>query len=324
MVEPMLGIAEDNKIFTPHGVRYVSNFTSEEIPSYNFKNKYFQFSLVDRAKYSGISSIVIKLIFENNLSLKVTPKQPIYTTDKIKEAEKIEVGDEVYIQYHLPFIPSEKYRNSEYELLGWLYTGNLFKKHLNKKNDINTLERFREEFYSKIFEHNYDFDEDEFDLELISHILGNVSTYGIAISEISKDFPGSFYNWDLTKQLSFIRGLFVSSAEVTKKRIEFYSNSKKITEEVQTFLALLGIYSTYKRKLRNYVLTIVNKDVARFITGIGFPLFHVKGYSYSSFVGDKKTLKLKRKEFKSNCSVYTFAVPSLLNFYVNGILVHSI
>ena len=93
---------------------------------------------------------------------------------------------------------------------------------------------------------------------------------------------------------------------------------------MQVFLALLGIYSTRECKFRNYILTIINKDVARFITGIGFPLFHIKRYPYNSFVGDKKTLKLKRKEFKSSCSVYTFAVPSLLNFYVNGVLVHSI
>ena len=144
---------------------------------------------------------------------------------------------------------------------------------------------------------------------------------------ITKELPISFYSWSINQQLSFMRGLFGADGEIcgrNNSRVTLASSSRELIDQVQRFLATIGISSCLSIKHNTqYVLLIRRNSANKFMSIIGMSS-DVKASQWSPSNMTDVGLSIDRVEYLNEQEVYDIVdVDTTNTFYANGVKVHN-
>lgn len=335
-------ITGDTLVLTENGVRRVNDLVdvlnSKFIYSTDHKMRHY-----NKAVSKGIKPIY-QLTLENGLSIKATADHKIETNNNMTELQYIQIGDEISVSSGFPMTIFDDV-DELYEMYGWMHgdgwcTDNSIGISFNYADgdgpakdrllpyflrEFNATDRkpLRDDMvsYQLQTETNYAFDR----CKVLGFIIGRA---------IDKELPTTFYTWTIRQQLSFIRGLFGADGSIQGKshaQVYLASTSIKLVEQVQKFLASIGIQSRlftseFNESTRNpqhkCAITKASANTFMHVINISSPTKAAK-FNQSNY-SDDKTLAVTKIDFIGDEEVYDIInVEGTNTFYANGIAVHN-
>lgn len=312
------------------------------------------FVFTEGDKYQKYQNVVYKGIRDtyeitlgSGLKIQATNDHKFMTDKGWLELKDLKIGEHnILINDSLNIIAVNEY-DQEYEMYGWMHGDGWFNETVgisfnNKDGDFDVKERLLPEFHKQFETHNLKpLKDDEvsyqFQTERESVIQKCKELGFVQCRACDKELPTTFYSWTMLQQISFIRGLLTADGFVygnTGKQINLSSTSKVLIEQVQKFLASIGIQSrvytaefkTCKRKPQ-HKLAIANQSAIDYYRIFGFSgSTKTEKFSNDTFNVRKKQTKdcIRSIEYVGKNEVFDIVeVDQTNSFYANGILVHN-
>lgn len=334
-------VTGDTLVATPNGVRKIVDLEKHSSTVYSINGKYEPFVCV---KNQGERD-VYKLTLHNGLSIKATDNHRFMTESGWKELKDLTSDDSISISEKPNCIPSNDF-DPEYEMYGWIHGDGWFSSTIGISfnygdGDIDIKERLLP-IFKRVFKcgDRKPLKDDEVSYQLQVErrdAIDRALELGFVPSRAcERQLPTTFYDWTNVQQKSFIRGLMSADGMVfgaMHSQIGFCSTSKALVDQVQKYLASLGIvgklytttFSSESRRKPQYKV-VLSKQAAR-------DYFDIIGFS-----GKKKTnkfergLNFKRDEYSKVESIEPIGVDTVYDiievgetnaFYANGMAVHN-
>ena len=231
------------------------------------------------------------------------------------------------------------------EMLGWIHGDGWYSSTLgisfNKLDgDYEIKDRILSAFIEYFNVTNHPLKDDDISYQLQTdkfYAMDKAEQLGMFKGRVrERRLPTVFYAWSDNEQRSFMRGLFTADGTIdgkNKRQVYYSTSSKLFAQEIQKYLASIGIHSTIyetnfktvKRKSQ-YKLAITKESAVLFMTTIGFSSkfkndkFNWNGPKYN----DEKSYEVISIEEKGVETVYDIIdVKTVNTFYANGIAVHN-
>lgn len=350
----------DTLVTTNNGVRQIKDLVNTQ--GYILTNAKYE-------KYHNVVNKGIKPVYKitlaNGLTIKATNDHKFYLDNKWIELKDLKVNDKLMLTTNAHLMPINDY-DDKYVMYGWLHGDGWFSSTIGisfneKDGDYDAkgklLPIFQEEFNAKdikiIEPTHYKTKKSKVSCQLQvanSKAINHALELGfVPCKHRDKEFPTTFWNWNLKQQISFVRGLmsadgFVlnnSSLNIDDKaqfrQIAFASSSEKLIHQLQTFLSSLGLYSRKQTTIFNeninrkpqYKLVLAREHAARYFNIFGFcterknKKFN-KTYGLNHSYKENKFVEIKSIEYVGEEEVYDIIEVNNTNaFYANGIYVHN-
>jgi ribonucleoside-diphosphate reductase alpha chain len=277
----------DTLILTENGVREIKNLSETYVLSADGKFRKYK-KVVNRGKKP-----IYRVQTTSGLFIKGTEDHKVLTEDGWKEIKDLRQGDILVVNSDTQIAAFSDF-DDKYEMFGWMHgdgwystnskkKGNVGISFSSKDGDFEVKERLLPIFKSVFNCDRTPLKDNEYTFQLQtdnSYALSTCEEEGfVPGTSLEKELPTRFFNWELKKQLSFMRGLFGADGGLrgsTNSQICLASSSKKLLEQVQQFLFCVGIYGAIRgydvqdRENTQYILHITRNSANKFIHLIGF------------------------------------------------------
>jgi ribonucleoside-diphosphate reductase alpha chain len=332
----------DTVVLSEKGVRQIKNLVKTH-------NNYILSSDIKFRKYNSVISKgmrpTFKLTLDGGLSINATSDH-LFETDKgFKKLSDIDIGDEIKLLNKYPLSSYGDY-DELYEMFGWMHGDGWYTKNSvgisfnHGDKDTDAMYRLLPIFH-KVFETTerkpLKNDEESYQIQTETNRAMRICKENGFIMGLAceKELPKFFFQWTLKQQISFMRGLFGSDGMLlgpTNSQIGLVSSSSKLMEQVQVFLAALGIQSRlYTTKFSEeihrkpqYKCTIGKESANTFVHIIGFSS-NIKNKKFTqSNYKDNNFSEVISIESAGEFEVFDIVEVSETNtFFANGISVHN-
>jgi ribonucleoside-diphosphate reductase alpha chain len=278
-------LTADTLVMTPDGVREIGKLVGIKTKVYSTDNRFRDcHSIVSKGNKD-----VYELTLSNGLKIRATKDHRFLTLDGWKEVQELTTESNIKILNNNPLIATDSI-DEKYEMFGWMHGDGWFNNTIGitfnyADGDWEVKERLLPIFLNtfKVTEGLKPLKDDSVSYQIqtnkqecmkIAEELGAVRG-----TTLTKCLPTSFYTWGIIQQVSFIRGLFTADSGLygrIKRDIAFATSSETLVNQLQKFLASIGIYSrvTYmhckNRSNPQYRLTIARESSYKYMNLIGF------------------------------------------------------
>ncbi len=363
-------IAGDSLVYTNNGWKKIKdvNHKNDKVLSFNIKDKKYEWSNFIFLRFENKDKL-LKVTLHNGYELIVTKDHPLLTYSlEWKKADKLQINDNLVIGYDLPSVNTKEVPLALARLLGFAISD----------GSLNKQERVRKDsrghFYNSNKQRFRYFSEDDDLLGMVQRdlsqlftctpsmqylkdrcrhvqavsqqVCGTLNSYGVPFGDKSAivQVPSIILESSNVVQREFLKALFSGDGTVSQQTylVEYYSNSKKLLEQISCLLHQEGITCrvSYKKTSLNgryfdsYRLSISNQEnLTKFYHKIGFYSLekqeklknmlnkYVKnmGLNNSSYL----TSNIVKIEETYEPFVYDLTVPNNHNFIANGIISHN-
>jgi ribonucleotide reductase alpha subunit len=338
--------AKDSLLMTSNGIRKISEVKSGMMVSSSTGDNTIVKPFI--AYKTGVRDL-LKITLEGGASIRTTPEH-IFITNKgeVKAEDLIEKDAKVKWMEENPFVDVADDTLEENELpvlLGWLHGDGWMTSHslgvsFNKNDgDYEVKDKILSLFH-KYFGERKPLRNDGISYQEQTDrgfAYEKLAELGVVLNRATqREIPEIFYTWNIRQQICFLRALFTADGNVAgkaKSQIQFSTSSKKLAEQLQSILAVMGIQSRQyitrfspKENRNDQIKIIISKASAiKYMKTIGF----LSDYKNNKFnyncpkYPDKKFLNVEKIEYDSEEEVYDFTIENTHKGYVNGILVHN-
>ncbi|MGB3945319.1 MAG: ribonucleotide reductase N-terminal alpha domain-containing protein [Candidatus Saccharimonadales bacterium] len=334
----------DTLVLTTSGVRQLKTLTNSSEPKYVY-------SANNRmSKYSKVISKGIQPVFnitlENQLTIRATSEHKFeeFGTGTLLQTSQLEPGTKLRISSKFPGYSYTDF-DPQYEMMGWMHGDGWFTNAVVgisfnfKDGDREAKDRLLPYFL------------DMFDAHNLKPLYNNDACYQIQTYKKStqvtarklgfipgkadvKQLPSTFYQWTLMQQLAFLRGLFGADGSIngeSHSQIFLASTSRKLLEQIQPFLASIGIQSriftaTFKQSNRKsqHKLCITKESANQFMHHIGVSTKHKQEKFQPGRYKDNNYYEIIDIVPDGNEEVFDIVdVEDSHMFYANGIATHN-
>ncbi|MEK6909078.1 MAG: LAGLIDADG family homing endonuclease [Nanoarchaeota archaeon] len=363
-------MAGDSLIYTDNGWKKIKevNHRTDKVLSFNVNTKEYEWSEFVFLRFENKDKL-LKITLHNGYELIVTKDHPLLLPNmQWKKAHELSLDDNLTISYNLPSINTKEIPLALARLLGFTISDGS----LNKRE--RRVEHSRGGFYNSNRQRFRYFSIDNNLLQIVQRdlkelfnctptiiylknrcihiqtisqqVCGTLNFYGVPFGSKSAivEIPSIILEASDVIQREFLKALFSGDGTVNQQTylVEYYSNSKKLLQQISYILHQDGIscrVSYKKAKLKDkyfdsYRLSISNQEnLTKFYYKIGF-------YSLSK----QEKLKIMLQKYVKNMGVndlsyltspiskieevyepfvYDLTVPNNHNFIANGIISHN-
>ena len=363
-------IAGDSLVYTDNGWKKIKdvNHKTDKVLSFNINAKIYEWSNFIFLRFENKDKL-LKITLHNGYELILTKDHPLLTPSmEWKKADKLQINDSLVIGYNLPSVNIKEVPLALARLLGFAISDGSLNKQGRVRKDSkryfynSNKQRFRyyseddnllgmvQSDLSQLFTCTPSMQEPKNrcrHIQAVSQqVCGTLNSYGVPFGDKSAivQIPSVILEASNVVQREFLKALFSGDGTVSQQTylVEYYSNSKKLLEQISFLLHQEGItcrvsYKKAKLKKRyfdSYRLSISNQEnLTKFYHKIGF---------YS--LGKQEKLKNILNKYVKNMGlngntyltspivkieevyepfVYDLTVPNNHNFIANGIISHN-
>src|SRR3989338_827328 len=362
-------LSGDSLVYTNNGWKKIkeTNPDKEKVLSFNIKNKNYEWSNFIFLEFIN-KDILLKLTLDNGFEIILTKDHPLLTSKiEWKKADELAIDDELVLGYDLPNINNNEISLKLARLLGFIIADGSLNKKEKRRIDSNGC------WYNSNKQRCRLFNEEDELLNLVQSDLSNLFkctpsiiypknrcryvnvvsqevcqtlfNYGIPFGEKSfvVEIPKIILESSPLYQREFLKSLFSCDGTINRQtyQIEYYSNSRKLLQQIAYLLYQEGICCKIRKKIAkcnnkffySYRLYVNGQEnLLKFYNKIGFygiknqrfrDMFgkYVKdmGFCYETY----KVSKIKKIEEVYEDKVYDLTVPGNHNFIANGIISHN-
>src|SRR3989344_4440419 len=364
-------IAGDSLVYTNNGWKKIKDVDvlKDKVISFNIKDKKYEWSNFLFLKFENKSKL-LKIILDNGCELIVTKDHPLLSSNmKWKKADELKIFDEIVLGYDLPNINTKLIPLSLARLIGFTISdGSLNRRKRRVKHSKGSYynsDRQRYRYFSvdnnllqlvqkDLKELFYYTPSIEYPKNRCSHVQVISKEICLLLNNIGIPFGKKSYIVEIPSlilessnviQKEFLKALFSGDGTVSKNtyEMEYYSNSKKLLQQISYLLLQEGILSKIRikyaklnnKKFESYRLYICGREnLIKFYYKIGFYnkekeikllnlLNKYKNLNFEFSKESYKTLKIKSIEKVYEPFVYDLTVPKNHNFIANGFISHN-
>lgn len=363
-------LAGDSLVYTNNGWKKIkeADYKKDLVLSFNVENKKYEWSNFLFLEFKNKDKL-LKITLDNGCELVLTKDHPLLSSSmNWKKADELIIDDELVVGYDLPNINKSEISLRMARLLGFIISdGSLNKREKRVKDG-------RGNWYNANKQRCRFFSEDNELLHLVQddlsgmftctpqiiipknrcrhvnvisqEVCGALNKYGIPFGKKSGivEAPSVILESNNVIQREFLKALFSCDGTVSNHTymVEYYSNSKKLLQQISCILYQEGIKCKirYKsavcngKKFDSYRLYISGQEnLVKYYHKIGFYNNKKKEilkkminkYVKNMGVYDKSymTSKIVRIEETYEDYVYDLTVPKNHNFIANGIISHN-